>query len=261
MTGSFEHLSVSVTDSGVATVIVDRPPANALNRALMAEFTEMGAHLEQVRPRLVLLRSASDRFFMAGADLQRTGEHWDVMDETVRMFQETVNEWERLSMPTVAVIEGHALGGGLEIALACDLRIMVTGRATIGLPEVRWSVLACGGGTQRLARLVGRGQALSMVMRGLRIGAAEAERIGLATVACPPDELASTLAALAAEFAVLPPLAVSAAKRAIIRGLDVTVEEGMRIEAAEMKALAATADAREGVAAFNQKRAPRYVGA
>jgi enoyl-CoA hydratase len=244
----------------VATVTLDRPPANALNRDLMDELASLAEHLESIGPRVVLLRSALAKIFMAGADLDMTGERWDEMDDTVVKFQAVVNAWEQLTMPTIAVIEGHAAGGGCEVALACDFRIMTRSRATIGLPEVRWSLLACGGGTQRMARLLGRGATLDMVLRGRLVDADTAERLGLITRACDPGELDAVVSELCAELVALPPLAVAAAKRAVIRGLDGSIVDGLQLERSEMARLAASDDAREGVQSFREKRSPQYHG-
>lgn len=260
MAGPWTNLTVDVDESGAADVRIDRPPANAVNRELMDDLIAVCHHLERLRPKVVTLRSDRPRIFVAGADLDMTASHWGVMADTVMKFQGAVNAWENLTAPTIAVIDGHALGGGCEIALACDLRVMTVGAATIGLPEVKWSLLASGGGTQRLARLVGRGHALNLVLRGLRIGAREAERIGLVTIACAGEDLDKAVADLVSEFVGLPPLAVSAAKRAILQGLEVSLADGQLIEREEMARLADTSDAREGVLAFQQKRDPHFTG-
>jgi len=159
------------------------------------------------------------------------------------------------------VIGGHAAGGGCELALACDFRVMARGRATIGLPEVKLGLLPSGGGTTRLPRLIGRAAALDLLLRGRLIGADEAERIGLITLAAEPQDLDRVARGLAAELAALPPLAIREIKRCVDLGLDGPLSAGLALEERGNLALAETADAREGVAAFNERRPPKFKGA
>ena len=179
----------------------------------------------------------------------------------IRAFHAAANAWVRIPSPTIAVIGGHALGGGCELALACDFRVMARGAATIGLPEVKLGLLPSGGGTTRLPRLIGRAAALDLLLRGLQIGADEAERIGLVTNAVEAEELDRCGRELAAELAALPPLAVRAIKRCVDLGLDGPLSTGLALEERANLALAETADAREGVAAFVERRSPQFVGA
>jgi enoyl-CoA hydratase/carnithine racemase len=146
------------------------------------------------------------------------------------------------------------------MALCCDFRVMARGPATIGLPEVRWGLLPAGGGTQRVARLLGRAAALDLILRGRMIDADEAERCGLITEACAPEDLEARARVLAAELAALPPLAVREIKRCIVDGLEGHLSAGLALEERGVVALSRTADTREGVNSFVERRRPVYVG-
>jgi enoyl-CoA hydratase len=197
--------------------------------------------------------------FQAGADLDNVNVAWDTINERIGWFQATTNAWEAIPCPTIALINGHALGGGCEMALACDFRIMARGRGRIGLPEVRRGLLAAGGGTQRTARLLGRQVALDLSLRGRMLDADEAERIGLVNEACDPEQLEARGQALADELLALPRLTLAAVKRCVIQGLETDLKGGLAIERAEMTGLGDTMDAHEGVQAFVEKREPVWV--
>jgi enoyl-CoA hydratase len=247
-------------EQGVCRVTLDRPPANALNLAVMAEMADAIEYIDRAAPRVVILGSAVAGIFVAGADMDMLNGGWAEVEATTRVFQDLCNAWEAIACPTIAMIGGHAAGGGCELALASDLRVMARGNAKIGLPEVKLGVLASGGGTQRLARLLGRGQALSMLLRGTMVDADTALQLGLVTEVCEPDELDMRVEALAAELEALPPLAVEAVKRCVLRGLDLSMAEGLALERAEMAILGRTQDAQEGVRAFLEKRPARFQG-
>jgi enoyl-CoA hydratase/carnithine racemase len=258
---AWQHLVVEMEAEGVAVVTLARPPANALNRQLMDELRAVAEQFSGPEPpRAVILNSAVPGIFMAGADLKMLDVGWDQMTATTRKFQDAGNAWERIPAPTIAAIGGHAAGGGCEIALCCDFRIMTRGPATIGLPEVRWGLLPAGGGTQRLARLVGRGAALDLVLRGRMIPAAEAEQLGLVTETCEPADLEARARVLAGELAVLPPLAVREIKRCILEGLEGHLAAGLALEERGVVALSRTADTREGVNSFVERRKPVFRG-
>lgn len=207
----------------------------------------------------MVLSSANDAF-MVGADLNMMDRGWDHVRSMIQSFQQAVNRWEQIPSATIALLNGHALGAGCELALACDWRLMAVGKARIGLPEVLRGLIAAGGGTQRMARTVGRARALDMCMRGRMITADEAERIGLVSEACDAGDLRARGDALAAELAALPPLTVAAIKRCILGGLDTDLASGLQIEEEEMVAVGETHDAKEGVQSFLQKRQPRFEG-
>jgi len=171
------------------------------------------------------------------------------------------NEVQQFPKPTIGVITGHAMGGGCEFALALDFRIMSRGRCRIGQPEVNLGIIPGGGGTQRLARLVGRAAATELLMLGRRLDADQAHAVGLVhrvgESSSDADEIG---AALAAELAAKPPLALAAAKRAIREGLDCSMDAGLAIERREVVGLLLSADFGEGVSAFLEKRTPRFEG-
>jgi enoyl-CoA hydratase/carnithine racemase len=252
----FEYLRVTDDPSGATRVVMDRPPANALNDQLIDELTRMAKHLAETDHRVVLLTSAAP-MFQAGADLVGTvNVDWDAMHARIGWFQAATNAWEAIPVPTIALINGHALGGGCEMALACDFRIMARGKGRIGLPEVRRGLLAAGGGTQRTARLLGRHVALDLSLRGRMLDADEAARIGLVNEACDADQLEVRAQALADELLALPRPALIAIKRCVIGGSDTDLAAGLAIEREQMTALGQTADAHEGVKAFVEKREP-----
>jgi enoyl-CoA hydratase len=257
-----ERLRLTIDDSGIAEVVLDRPPANTIDLVTLAEVKQAAQALSLDKSvRVVLLKSALERIFAGGFDLDFLGESWDDMLPMIRAFHEAANAWVRIPSPTIAVIGGHAAGGGCELVLACDFRVMARGKPTIGVPEVKLGLLASGGGTTRLPRLIGRAAALDLLLRGRLIGADEAERIGLITIATEPQDLDQVAQGLAAELAALPPLAVREIKRCVDLGLDGPLSAGLALEERGNLALAQTADAREGVAAFTERRPPVFRGA
>jgi enoyl-CoA hydratase/carnithine racemase len=172
-----------------------------------------------------------------------------------------LDAWEKLPFPTIASIWGHALGGGCELALACDFRLMSRGKARIGLPEVKRGLLAAGGGTQRALRVMGRAQALDFVMRGRLLDADEAVRIGLVTEAFDEVELDAATASLVEELLALPAMAVAAAKEVVLAGDDMSLADGLTFEAQTLVHLLANSeDAREGITSFLERRKPVFTG-
>jgi enoyl-CoA hydratase len=187
------------------------------------------------------------------------GAGWDGLRETIRLFHACGNAWEAIPSPTIVAINGVAAGGGCELALCCDFRIMSTA-ASIGVPEVKVGLLPSGGGTERLPRLVGRGPALNLLLRGALVSAEEALRVGLVTEVCAPGELDARVEALAEELAGLPPLTVREIKRCTRAALSVPLDVGLGLEEESQLRLRDTEDAREGVAAFIEKRPPKFTG-
>jgi enoyl-CoA hydratase/carnithine racemase len=240
-------------------VTLDRPPANALSHQVMAELDTVCSHLEGTEAQVVVLDSAAP-MFMAGADLKMVNAGWDELRATIKKCQSVFNRWERLPMMTVAVINGHAAGAGCELSLASDWRLMARGKARIGLPEVLRGLLPGGGGTQRMARLIGRGKALDLCLRGRLIDAEEAESIGLVHEAVDADKLSDRVNELVGELLALPRLSTQAIKRCILQGLDLPLFEGLKIEENEMTGLGDSEDTREGVRAFVEKREPKFTG-
>lgn len=257
-------LKLRRTDA-VAEVVLDRPPANALDYELYAELNLLIDELEgDDTVRAVLFASANERIFIAGADL-RDMESYDrrrgATARKVDTVQSVFLRLQRLAKPTVGVITGHALGGGCEFSLCLDLRIMSRGPARIGLPEVTLGLVPGGGGTQRLARLVGRAQATRMLMLGVRLDADEALRVGLVTeVASDAEAALARGRELAQQLATMPPVAIRLIKRALNDGVDGDLLAGLAVEREAVIEALATEDAREGPRAFLEKRPPRFEG-
>ena len=261
-------MEVDRDDRGVVTVTLCRPPVNALSLALMEELRDLAVGLctgDDIRsgagPRVLVVRSSAPGVFMAGADLEDVLAHLDDVAPLNALLRSALDALERLPFPTIASLGGHALGGGCELALACDFRLMARGRARIGLPEVQRGLLAAGGGTQRALRNLGRARALEFVMRGRMLDADEAERIGLITQAVDEAELESATEKLVEEFLALPAQALAAAKRVVLEGDDLSLADGLTLEGAAMKNLVTTSeDSREGIASFLEKRPPNFTG-
>lgn len=256
---TFEHLSFDLQD-GVAVITVDRQSAlNALNQDVLAELT-MAFEIAQtdVEVRALVLTGAG-RAFVAGADiseLQRLSDPF-AGREAALIGQDVMNTLAALPVPTVAAINGFALGGGLELALAADMRVAAPG-AKLGLPEVGLGLIPGYGGTQRLPRLIGKGRALELIFTGRHVSAEEALQMGLVN-RIADDALAAALelAGMAAKNA---PVALGLAKEAVIRGLDLTLSEGLEVEADLFGMVTTTEDMKEGTAAFLAKRAADFKG-
>lgn len=261
---SEDPLRIEIEDD-VATVTIDHGPANMLDTVLYEALQRsVRSVADDPGVRVVVFESANENIFMAGRNINEMAGYEPTAEEAaarVDAAQVVFSTVEQLPKPTIGVIAGHAMGGGCEFALALDFRVMVEGRARIGQPEIDLGILPGGGGSQRLVRLVGRGVATEMLMLGSRLSAAEARDVGLVNrVAANPAEARSFAAELASALAAKPPLALAAAKRVIREGLDETLEEGLAVERREVIQLLLSADFVEGVAAFLEKRPPRFEG-
>ena len=249
-------------DGGVATVTLDRPEArNAISTELAAALAGVFEPLATDRAvRAVVLTGAGDRAFCAGADLRERGafeDHdWFVQRE---VFRRAFSAVRRCPLPTVAGVFGFALGGGFELALCCDL-IVAAEDATLGLPEVRLGLVPAGGGTQLLARRAGPAVAKDLVLTGRRVDAAEARQLGLVDRVVPRRELLEAVQSLAAQIAGNAPTAVRLAKWAIDLGADLAREAGLEVEEQAWRRAVKSADRREGIAAWNQRRSPAWPG-
>jgi enoyl-CoA hydratase len=249
----------------VATVTLDRPNVlNALNKAMLVELDVVFAALaEDPAVRAVLLRGAGGRAFAAGADItELAGGDSDAGEQMSRRGQRVFRRIETLGKPVIACIDGFALGGGCELAMACTLRLG-SDRARLGQPEIKLGILPGYGGTQRLPRLVGQGAALKMILTGAIIDAEEALRIGLLDEVIPGDAESGLMVRaweLAGIVAGMPPLAVAASIEAVQRGADMPLEEAMALEAGIFGRLCRTEDRREGTTAFLEKRKPEWLG-
>jgi enoyl-CoA hydratase len=260
----FPNLKTEIA-TGVAHVVIDKPPANTLDYGLYDELSRLLDVLESdATVRAVLFSSANEKIFISGADIndmvnydRRRGASARKVDTVHTTFLRL----QRFAKPTVAAITGHALGGGCEFSLCMDFRVMTEGRARIGQPEVNLGILPGGGGSQRLARLIGRGPATEMLMLGSLLSAAEAQAVGLVSRVGESD--ADTLRQaedLAAELATKAPVAIKMIKRALNDGVDGDLTSGLAVEREAVIEALGTADAEEGVAAFLEKRKPNWRG-
>jgi len=248
------ELITAEVDDRVAVVTVNRPEVrNALNIQVLREIR---AVLDAVRDRddvgAVVFTGAGDKAFVAGADIgQLVG--YTVRDGLAARMQRLYDEIEDFEKPTIAAVNGYALGGGNELAMACDIRI-ASDRARFGLPETGLGVLPGAGGTQRLARLVGKGRAVELILTGRTLDAEEALRIGLVTSVVPPEELLGAARATAAQILAKGPLAVRLGKLVIKNGFETDQRTGMLLERLAQSLLYASPEKAEGTGAFLDKR-------
>ncbi|MHB8632178.1 MAG: enoyl-CoA hydratase/isomerase family protein, partial [Candidatus Limnocylindria bacterium] len=246
----------------VGHIVLDRPPANSYDKAFL---DDLSAAIDAARfdpaAKSVLVRSASEKFFSAGADVKMfAATDSQYQFAFVIHANEIMSKFERTPKIVVCAINGHCLGGGLEIALCCDMRIAAEGSYNIGLPEVTLGVLPGTGGTQRLPRLIGRQKALEMMIRGNAVQPAQAKELGIVDELVPAAELQERAHQLASFFATGPTLAIGQIKLATVLGGGMPFQNGMLFEHAAVGRLFASEDAREGVTAFTEKRKPNYKG-
>jgi enoyl-CoA hydratase/carnithine racemase len=256
---SYPTLTVEVTER-LATVTIRRPEVrNALSRQVLADLRSAFATLrEDDAVGVVAITGAGDKAFVAGADisqLQGYTLHTGLDAEMQRLFDEI----EAFEKPTIAAVNGFALGGGCELAMSCDIRV-ATDRARFGLPETNLSVLPGAGGTQRLARLVGTGRAIELILTGRFVDAAEAREIGLVTSVVPPAELLNEVRTVADRILAKGPLAVRLAKLVVRAGMDADQRTGLVVERLAQALLYTTDDKREGATAFLEKRPAAFSG-
>lgn len=255
----FEYLRFEVEDE-LAVITIDRPEAlNALNSELLLELNVAFELAEADLEVRALVITGSGRAFVAGADignLQRLSEPFSGREASLG-GQDVTSTLAALPIPTVAAINGFALGGGLELALAADLRV-ASPSARLGLPEVGLGLIPGYGGTQRLPRLIGQGRALDLILTGRQVGGEEALAMGL--VNRIEDDALEGAKALARQTIRNAPIALGLAKEAVVRGLDVTLNQGLEIEADLFGMVVTTEDMREGTTAFLEKRDPDFKG-
>lgn len=247
---------------GVCTVTLQRPEVmNALDRASVDALIEIATGLQtDAVARVVIVQGLGERAFSAGADLkERAGLGTDEVAHAVAQIARAMRAVGDIPVPTIAAINGVALGGGLELALACDIRVC-SSQATLGLTETTLAIIPGGGGTQRLPRLAGIGRAKELIFTGRRISAAEALQYGIVEEVAAPDEVRMRAMALARAIAANGPVAVRAAKEAIARGMDLPLAEALALETELYGRTVPTEDRLEGLAAFREKRKPVYRG-
>jgi len=258
---AYDNLLFEVSEQ-IARITFNRPNVlNALNRKTM---DELGDCLKKVRAddavRVLILTGAGEKAFIAGADINELSQQTPVNGREFTLYgQEIIHRLETLGKPAIAAINGFALGGGCEVALACTLRI-ASRNAKLGQPEVKLGIIPGYGGSQRLPRLCGKGVAHELILTGEMITADEALRIGLVNRVVEPAELLATAEAIARKIIANPPVAVKYALEAVERGMEMPQEEGLYLEATLFGLCCATQDMREGTRAFLEKRPPKFEG-
>jgi len=258
---AYANLLFDVKDQ-IARITFNRPSVlNALNRKTMDELGDcLNAARRDDSVRVLILTGSGEKAFIAGADINELAQRTPVDGKEFSLYgQEIIHRLETMGKPSIAAINGFALGGGCELALACTIRI-ASRNAKLGQPEVKLGILPGYGGSQRLARLCGKGVAHELILTGEMITAEEALRIGLVNRVTEPGELISTAEAIARKIIANAPLAVKYAMEAIEHGVEMTQEEGLFLEATLFGLCCATEDMREGTRAFLEKRPAKFQG-
>jgi enoyl-CoA hydratase/carnithine racemase len=253
-------MAVSFAAEGeLGFVTLDNPPANSYDIEFMRELQSAIDAADAGAPRVVVLRSASEKFFSAGADVKRfLANEVEANMETIRLAHDALASIARSPKLFVAWIAGHALGGGLEMALACDIRYAAEGRYRLGTPEVTLGLLPGNGGTQRLPRLIGVGPALELLLTGRQLTSEEAQRLGLVSALFADEQ---QFREHVSKLTSLPPLALAEIKRAVYEGVSRPLDGGLELERELIEKLFRSQDAAEGLNAFVEKRPPEFVGA
>jgi enoyl-CoA hydratase len=258
---AYENLLYEKKDR-IGTITINRPKVlNALNRRTVEELGDcLRQASEDPDLRVLILTGAGEKSFVSGADINELAQRAAVDGKDFSQFgQDIFHRLETLGKASIAAINGYALGGGCELALACTIRI-ASRTARLGQPEVKLGIVPGYGGTQRLARLCGKGAAHEMILSGEMVSAEEALRIGLVNHVVEPGELPAAADALARKIAANAPLAVKFAMEAVEHGMEMPQEEGMFLEATLFGLCCATEDMREGTRAFLEKRAAQFKG-
>jgi enoyl-CoA hydratase len=247
---------------GIAYITLNRPKVlNALNKTAVADLrVAFESARDDSEVHGVVLTGAGDKAFIAGADINEVASDTPVQaEEKTRHGQDVMTLIENLSKPVIAAINGFALGGGCEAALACTIRLAAE-NARFGLPEVKLGIIPGYGGTQRLPRLVGKGAALQLILTGGMIGAQEAYRIGLVNEVVSGTELIARAEAILTQIAANAPLSVKYALQAVNKGLETSLSEGLLLEASLVAICTSTEDKKEGTSAFLEKRPAKFQG-
>jgi enoyl-CoA hydratase len=248
-------------DGAVAVLTIDRPEKrNALSGRVRAELiAALDALREDDAVRVAVITGAGEKAFVAGADIAEFAERTPLEQRAAMTGRRVFEEVAAFPKPVIAMINGFCLGGGCELALACDLRIAAA-TAKLGQPEIHLGLIPGGGGTQRLPRVVGMGQAMRLVLSGELVDAAEALRIGLVDLVYPAAELRERVLELARTIAAKSPVALRMAKSAVRAAAEMPLEAGLRYETELFVTAFASEDAREGIAAFLEKRPAEFTG-
>ncbi|MFH0728364.1 MAG: enoyl-CoA hydratase-related protein [Pseudomonadota bacterium] len=257
----FENILLDI-DGAVATLTINRPDKmNAVNNATVEEIDQALAQVEKNADlRALILTGAGEKSFVAGADINEVKNRDAVIGRTeTRRRQEVYTRLENLEIPSIAAINGFALGTGLELAMVCSIRIAST-KALVGQPEVKLGIMPGAGGTQRLPKLVGMGRAMELILTGDPIKADAALAMGLVNKVVEPDQLMVEARKLAGTIAARPKLAIQYAKEAVLRSGEGSLAQGLAHESYLHTLACGTQDKKEGVAAFLEKRAPQFTG-
>jgi enoyl-CoA hydratase len=245
----------------VAYILINREKAlNALNHRLMTKLDQIFSELEDDEEVLVIvITGAGQKAFVAGADVKEIKEAGDKRTEVIRKGQEIFSKIRKSSKVVIAAINGFALGGGCELAMACDIRI-ASENAKLGFPETKLGLMPGYGGTQLLPRLIGAGRAKYIILAGEMITAAEAYQFGLVEKVCSSESVMDEVNKLAKRIASNGPLAVKACKRAINMGIELSLDDALQLELEEYDKVAHSKDAEEGITAFLEKKTPTFKG-
>lgn len=260
--GNYKNLLVDIDNDGIATVVIHRPQAlNALNAATVEELDRLFAELAaNSAAKVIIITGSGEKSFVAGADIREMKDKNAVeARQWSQLAQEVFQKIEELPKPVIAAVNGYALGGGCELAMACDIRI-ASEKARFGQPEVSLGIPPGFGGTQRLPRLVGKGRAKELLFTGEIIDAAEAYRIGLVNQVAVPEELMDKARAMAYKLMTRAPFAVQVCKAAVNKGMDMDLNSATAYEAEVFGLCFATRDQKEGMAAFIEKRKANFTG-
>ncbi|KML42988.1 MULTISPECIES: enoyl-CoA hydratase/isomerase family protein [Cytobacillus] len=247
-------------EEGIGFIIINRPELrNALNIDTLLEIeTALDKMRDDEDIRVIIFSGAGEKSFAAGADISQLSKR-TMIDALKPNMTATYRKIEDYEKPTIAAINGYALGGGLELALACDIRVASL-NAKVGLPEVGLGIMPGAGGTQRLSRIIGKGKAMELILTGDVITAAEAEGLNMISKAVPQEELIETAKGYARRISVKGPLALRMAKAAVNRGADMEMETALYLEKLAQTILIGSEDKLEGTQAFLEKRTPQFKG-
>jgi enoyl-CoA hydratase/carnithine racemase len=256
-------MAVAFTSQGpLGFITLDKPPANSYDLEFMSEFSSAVDEAVAGATRVTIVQSASEKFFSAGADIKKflEGDVGANM-EMIKVSQAAFRRMAAAPQVFIAYIAGHALGGGLEVALACDIRLAAAGGYKLGLPEVTLGLLPGNGGTQRLTRLIGPSRALELLITGRTYGVEEAREMGLVAAVYDADGADAQVREYAGKLAGGPALAIAAIKRCVHEGGELALANGLALEAELMEQLFRSEDATEGLTAFVEKRTAAFTGA
>jgi len=254
----YQNASLSVED-GIATVVINHPPVNALSQPVLADLRSIVDQVKADPSVKVMIITGAGMFFVAGADIREIAEIKDAAygSQMASVGERLFRDIDLMEIPVIAAINGTALGGGAELAMACDIRI-ASDRAKLGQPEINLGILPGYGGTQRLPRFVGAGKALEILLSGDAITAAEAKAIGLVNRVVPEAEVLKQAKGLAQRIAGKSKQSIVRIMKAVQEGSAMSLDEGLALENRLFGTICETKDMREGVSAFLEKRQPKF---